>query len=231
MNLNEIEMVVFDMAGTTVAEGKTVYQSVATALQLIDLDLSRDEIFMAIGGMDKVEGIALIVKQYAPETTKEKLEEINQKFLKILNENYESSEEIAPFPGAEDLFKTLHKREIKVVLDTGYNRETVNLLLRKLGWDQRNLIDFTVASDEVSSGRPAPHMIEKAMAHCRISQASKVMKVGDTASDMLEGVHAGCKFVVGMESEMYDSEMLFKAGATHTIKNLLEIVNSPTSQV
>lgn len=229
MNLEEIKMVVFDMAGTTIAEGKTVYQAVASALRLIGLNLSRDDIFMAIGGMNKTEGIALLIKQYAPDTAQENVEKINKEFLKILMETYSTSKEIKPFPGAEELFEELHKKRIKVVLNTGYNRGTVNLLMDRLQWTDSGLIDLTISSDEVESGRPAPHMIHKAMQHFGIDTAEKVMKVGDTASDMREGKNAGCRYIVGIESEMYSAQQLRDVGATHSIKHLMEVVDDEKS--
>ncbi|MBU2912928.1 HAD-IA family hydrolase [Reichenbachiella agariperforans] len=225
MNLNGIELVVFDMAGTTVEEGKTVYQCVKKALERVGIHLELEEVFRAVGGMNKTEGINQLIDAHAPETSDEEREAVNADFFKILIKKYEETDEIKAFPGAVELFAELHNRGIKVALDTGYSREIVDLLLKRLGWTGSDLIDFTVTSDEVESGRPSPEMIQKIMAHFGITDAQRVVKVGDTQSDMEEGLNAQCKYIVGVASNMYSREELTALGATHVVSNLMEIMD------
>ena len=60
------------------------------------------------------------------------------------------------------------------------------------------LIDVTVTSDEVKRGRPQPDMVFKAMQELGLKDAKRVAKVGDTPSDLEEGVNAGCGAVIGV---------------------------------
>ncbi|PIB35949.1 hypothetical protein BFP72_11365 [Reichenbachiella sp. 5M10] len=225
MNLNGIELVVFDMAGTTVEEGKTVYQCVKRALEKVGIHLELEEVFRAIGGMNKTEGIAQLIDEYAPETSLVDREAVNVAFFNSLIQRYAETDEIAAYPGAEELFAELRTRGIKVALDTGYSREIVDLLLQRLGWTVPGTVDFTVTSDEVEAGRPASDMIRKIMAYFEINDPAKVMKVGDTQSDMEEGLNAQCKYIVGVASNMFGREELTQLGATHVVTNLMEIMD------
>ena len=110
-----------------------------------------------------------------------------------------------------------------MVLDTGYFRTTADILIDKMGWAKNQLIDFSVTSDEVESGRPAPFMIEKAKAYFQIAESSQVAKVGDTASDIAEGKNAGCLVIVGVSSDMYSKADLIDMGASHAVDSLKEL--------
>ena len=52
----------------------------------------------------------------------------------------------------------------------------------------------------------------------------EVAKVGDTASDLLEGTAAGCKYVIGITSGAFSKEELEKEPHTHLIVHLNEIL-------
>jgi phosphonoacetaldehyde hydrolase len=51
--------------------------------------------------------------------------------------------------------------------------------------------DCIVSSDEVPAGRPAPFMVFENMKRMNVYPASKMVKLGDTAADMGEGLNAG----------------------------------------
>jgi len=51
--------------------------------------------------------------------------------------------------------------------------------------------DCIVSSDAVPAGRPAPFMVYENMKRMNVWPASKMVKLGDTAADMGEGVNAG----------------------------------------
>lgn len=222
-NSTPIKAVVFDMAGTTIDEGKTVYECVRRTLEQFGLHYSLLEVMERVGGMNKKEGIRLLMELKLGEVEKEKAEEAGEIFRTMVEEAYRNSEKIKEMPGASDLFSHLQQNNIKVVLDTGYIRSTADLLIDKMGWRDKQLIDFSVTSDEVSQGRPAPQMIQRALEHFNIKSAGDIVKVGDTRSDMEEGINAGCRYIVGMISTQYTKDDLLAMGATHAIHSLEEL--------
>lgn len=50
-----VKMVVFDMAGTTIDEGKTVYKCVRDALSEYGFEFTLEDVMSRIGGMNKKE--------------------------------------------------------------------------------------------------------------------------------------------------------------------------------
>lgn len=218
-----VKAVVFDMAGTTIDEGKMVYECVRKTLEKFGLHYSLEEVMERVGGMNKKEGIKELMTLKMGNVEKEKAEEAAEIFRNMVEEAYRTSTFVKEMPGASDLFSHLQRQNIKVVLDTGYIRSTADLLIEKMGWQEKKLIDFSVTSDEVSQGRPAPLMIRKALAHLNIHDAGDTVKVGDTRSDVEEGINAGCRYVVGIISSQYTKEELLAMGATHAIHSLEEL--------
>lgn len=218
-----IEAVVFDMAGTTIDEGDIVYHSVRNALQLFGFNFSLKHVMLEVGGMSKKEGIEKLLKAKYPNRCSESLiDKIFHAFIEGLEERYISDTSIIEMPGASDLFTWLQSEGIKVALNTGYSRSTVDILMERMCWTKGELIDFSVASDEVEKGRPEPFMLNKITSEFQIAP-SNIAKVGDTISDIKEGHNAGCSMVVGITSSKYDREALLQLGATHTIEQLSEL--------
>lgn len=58
-------------------------------------------------------------------------------------------------------------------------------------------VDDLAVADDVGFGRPYPYMIHLLMRKLGVSDCRHVVKVGDTARDMLEGRNAGCGLVIG----------------------------------
>ncbi len=222
-NSKQIKAVVFDMAGTTIDEGKTVYDSVRLTLKGYGIDISLEEVMRQIGGMNKKEGIQKLMTLKWGKVEDKIVDEAAEIFRTMLEEAYRKNDQIHEMVGASSLFAHLQENNIKVILDTGYFRSTADLLIGKMGWKDQNLIDYSVTSDEVSTGRPSPMMIQKAQAHFDIEYADEIIKVGDTRSDVEEGINAGCKYVVGIISPLHSKEELLEMGATHAIEALSEI--------
>jgi phosphoglycolate phosphatase-like HAD superfamily hydrolase len=95
----------------------------------------------------------------------------------------------------------------------------MDAILLRLGWHEE-VLDFTVTSDEVEAGRPHAHMIQRAMTAMKVDDPARVMKVGDTAADMREGVAARAGSVVGVLSGTGTRAELEEAGATHVIDDV-----------
>ena len=65
-----------------------------------------------------------------------------------------------------------------------------------------------MASDEVLKGRPEPLMIQKAMQTLRVTDAQRVINIGDTPSDLKSGVRAGCRMSLGVTNGTHTRQQL-----------------------
>jgi beta-phosphoglucomutase-like phosphatase (HAD superfamily) len=70
------------------------------------------------------------------------------------------------------------------------------------------IINASVTSDQVRSGRPAPFMIFRAMELCGVMDVRKIVKIGDTPSDLSEGKNAGCLYTIGITNGSHSKPQL-----------------------
>lgn len=193
-----IELVVFDMAGTTVAEGGAVYRALRNSLAASGVVIT-DEALHQVKGMDKREALRLLVDQTdRAEAFRAHLPTIENDFVKHLLEFYQTDPGVGEVAGASEVFQWLRQRGIRVALNTGFSRLIAQTLIDRLGWAAAGLIDASVTSDEVEQGRPAPNMIDHLRQHLGIRERRWVAKVGDAPADLLEGAAAGCGLNLGV---------------------------------
>jgi phosphonoacetaldehyde hydrolase len=94
-------------------------------------------------------------------------------------------------PGAADALAAARARGLAVGSTSGYTREMMDRVMPAAA-DQGYAPDATVCVSEVPRGRPAPFMLHAALAQLDAWPVSAVVKVGDTVSDVEEGLNAGC---------------------------------------
>lgn len=220
-----IQLVVFDLAGTTVKDNKDVHRVLQQALQQHDVSISMDDANDVMGIPKPVAIEQLLRKRYTgtKAITEHWIDEIHRIFVQQMIDFYKHDSSVGEKEGASDTFRMLKERKLKVVVDTGFDRPITAPLLERLGWQKANLIDASVTSDEVPRGRPYPDMIFRAMELTGIRDAQAVAKVGDTASDMQEGNAAGCSLVIGITTGAFSREQLLKEKHTHLVSSLLDI--------
>src|SRR5262249_45339894 len=123
---------------------------------------------------------------------------IHADFVERMDRFYAEDPAVCEVPGASEAFAILHRNRIKVALNSGFSRQIIATIVRRLGWEQKSIVDATIGSDEVARGRPHPDMIERLMADLGVRDRKAVVKVGDTPADLEEGTTAGCGRVVGV---------------------------------
>ena len=220
-----IQLVVFDMAGTTVADDSAVQLHLFEALQYINVPPSMEDV-NSLMGYPKPLAISMLLSKYLNRDVT--IDDIltrnaHNRFLETLDRHYASTYDLCPTPGAEEIFDWLHSKGVKIALDTGFGRSTAEIIVERLGWLKNGSIDFLITSDDVEHGRPEPDMIYAAMNKFSIQSTEEVVKVGDTKSDMLQGTTAGCSFVVGVTSGAYLEEDLKIYPHTHLISHLNQL--------
>lgn len=227
--MKPIELVVFDLAGTTVKDNKDVHRVLQQALASFDVTISIEDANVVMGIPKPIAIRALLEKRYhgSIAITSGWIQEIHHVFVERMITFYKTDLGVGEKDGVSDTFRKLKENKLKVVVDTGFDRQIVDPLLARLGWVEKNLIDASVTSDEVANGRPHPDLIFKAMELTGVKDVSRVAKVGDTASDLQEGTSAGCGLVIGITTGAFSESELMKEKHTHLIKDvpsLLEIL-------
>jgi phosphonatase-like hydrolase len=220
----EIDLVVFDLAGTTVNDNQDVHKVLQAALKKNGISISLAEANAVMGIPKPVAIKQLLERKSYPSINDKFIGEIHTDFVSHMISFYETDSSVGEKVGVSETFATLKANGIKVVVDTGFDRQIVTPLLKRLGWKENNLIDDSVTSDEVKQGRPFPDMIFEAMKRVGVPDVSRVAKVGDTASDLHEGTSAGCKYVIGITTGAFSREDLVKEPHTHLIKRVSELL-------
>lgn len=221
-----IELVVFDLAGTTVKDNKDVHRMLQKALAQYGVNISIEDANGVMGIPKPVAIRRLLEKRYVGPRpiTADWIAEIHEVFVKGMINFYKTDPSVGEKAGVYNTFRKLKQSKLKVVVDTGFDRQITDPLLERLGWKKENLIDASVTSDEVERGRPYPDLIFKAMALTNINDVKNVAKVGDTASDMQEGNAAGCGWVIGVTTGAFSKAQLEQEKHTHLIENVQEVL-------
>lgn len=218
-----IRLVVFDMAGTTVDEDNVVYKTLRLAINENGYDFSLDQVLDQGAGKEKLQAIKSILKTYAKVEDDKISDLIYQKFIIYLSQAYKDLK-VLPQPNTVDLFRVLKQKKIYVVLNTGYNQETADDLIRKMNWTKGVEFDELVTASEVPRNRPDPDMIFLAMKKTRIHDPKEVVKVGDSKIDIEEGKNAGCRLTIGITTGAHTLQQLQSAEPDYIINNLLELI-------
>jgi phosphonatase-like hydrolase len=219
-----IALVVFDIAGTTVADKGNVKDAFLKAFQQAGYPIPAAEVD-AVMGYRKKDAIKILLAAYYPEVqhNEQLIEEIHFIFNSAMIHFYETNLSLRPLPFAEETFRLLKEQQIKVALNTGFTRVITDVILNRLNWVNSDLIDCVVTSDEVKEGRPEPYMIEAIMKALGINQSGQVMKVGDTEVDVAEGRKARCGKVVSITTGACTREQLQQFKPDYIIESLSEI--------
>ena len=222
----DIQLVVFDIAGTTVKDNGEIAIAFKTAMQEFGYEIPIEKI-NPLMGYKKPEAIKLMLEAYDCDISVINVEFINtihHRFAELMVNFYKESTDITPLPNAEEVFSFLKENNIKVGLDTGFSREITEVIIDKLGWFRDGKIDCFVCSDEVKNGRPAPDMIHKLMELTRVTDAKKVVKIGDTEVDVNEGKNAECLYSIGVTTGAFTREELKPYQPDFIIDDLVELI-------
>ncbi len=216
-----IELVVFDVAGTTVTDDDAVNDCLRQALADAGVRVARDEVNQVMG-IAKPVAIAKLLERYGGSAnwTTTHVHEIHTSFLNRMIAHYRQSPAVKPMPYAEETFAKLRGAGVRVALDTGFSRAILDTILDRLNWKGSDVVDASVGSDEVQRGRPNPDLVLKAMELTGVTNTSAVAKVGDTPADLEEGAAARCGLVVGVTNGSHTTGELKRYPHTHLIEHL-----------
>ncbi|MGN6179344.1 MAG: HAD hydrolase-like protein [Mucilaginibacter sp.] len=221
-----IKLVVFDIAGTTIQDEIGVMAAFRTTLKNHGYEVTMEEV-APLMGYKKIDAIRIMLENNEPDPAKVTpalIDAIHTDFVNHMVNFYQTSPSIEAFPHSEETFRTLHENNIKIGLNTGFTRAIADTILNRLQWQEKGLVDYLIASDEVENGRPHPYMIEKMMQEFGITDPQEVAKVGDTEVDVREGQNAGCKYVIGVTTGSFTRPELEPYHPTHIIDDIADVV-------
>lgn len=215
--INKIEGVIFDWAGTMVDFGcfapvhvfVDIFKDAGIEVTIEEARepmgmLKRDHI-QAMLEMPRIQ--KLWEETYQRKATEEDIDNLYAKFETQLMETLENF--TTPIQGAVDTANWLKAKGIKVGSTTGYTSEMMEVV-KKHAALQGYEPDFIATADLVGGyGRPYPYMIFKNMEQLVLQNVKHVLKVGDTVSDIQEGVNAGVitvGVIKGSSLEGYNEE-------------------------
>jgi phosphonatase-like hydrolase len=216
--MNELELVIFDLAGTTVKDSGQVTSAFTAALAGHDISITPEQL-SGVRGSSKRQAVLRLIPE-GPHRAR-LAETIYASFREQLAERY-SVEGVEAIDGAEQIFRWLKALGVGVALNTGFDRETTALLLDALEWNQ-GVVDAVVCGDDVAMGRPAPYLIFRAMEAAGASSVRRVANVGDTILDLQAGHNAGVGWNVGVLTGAHDRQSLARAPHTHLLSSVAEL--------
>lgn len=220
-----IELVVFDIAGTTVIDRGNINDAFRNAFSNVGYEVDATDVDKVMG-YRKIDAIKIILDKYnrqANNSNAQFAEVIHNDFTDSMVQFYEEDSELKAVPFAEEVFDQLQKKGIKIALNTGFTKVITDAILNRLGWNNSSSINAVVSSDEVPEGRPSPYMIKKIMKQLRIDDVQNVVKVGDTKVDIEEGRNANCGLVVAVTTGAYAGEQLQQYYPDHIIDSLQQL--------
>lgn len=213
-----IQLVIFDMAGTTVRDQREVEDCFYDAATTTGLEASRSRI-NAMHGIPKKIVIETLWEEAIGRDHPDFQANADKTFaaFKEILENHYRTHPVVPAEGALEVFAWLKSQGIKIALNTGFYREVVDILLDRLGWNEGlddqymngEVIDLSITPTETNGkGRPFPDMIFKAMELLGIEDPKTVVKIGDTPADLQEGKLAGVGLNLAVTNGTHTAEEL-----------------------
>lgn len=215
-----IELLVLDIAGTTVDEGGTVYRVLADTVRAAGVDPTPAQIEQWMGA-SKREAIQALLLGSGADGSDAAVDAAFEDFRHRLTTAYRENPP-EPFPGVTDMIATLRASGVKVALTTGFDRGVTTALLASIGWDG-TMLDAVVCIDDVAGGRPAPYMIFRAMELTGTRDVRTVLTAGDTVRDVQAGRNAGAGVVVAVSTGEVGVEALTAASPTRVLVGAVEI--------
>ena len=201
--MNDIKLVIFDIAGTIITDRGEVVHAFGSALKKHGIPYTDAEL-AEWKGASKREVIRRFVSRDGS-AGDDRVEKIYADFRDILEANYRGGG-VEAIPGAAQTFAWLCERGIRMATTTGFYREVTDLILERTGW--RDLFAANITSSDVSMGRPAPYMIFRAMEAAGLTSVQEVVNIGDTPLDLRAGTNAGVREVIGVLTGLHGKQRL-----------------------
>jgi phosphoglycolate phosphatase len=211
-----IDLVCFDMAGTTVDDRGLVLSAFRRTIDELGVSgteaLDAEAYVIETMGQSKIEVFTALFDERASRAN----EAFERHFLEAA-----SDLGITEVPGARAAIEQLKTSGVAVALTTGFSPATREVLIDLLEW--RDLVTIRISPSDAGRGRPTPDMVLLCMLRSRVGAVQSVMVVGDTASDMQAGRRAGVGHCVGVLTGTDDQVRLLASGADVVMNSVADL--------
>ena len=197
--MNKVEGIILDWAGTTVDFG--CFAPVNVFIDIFNnagIEVTMEEARKPMG-MLKIDHIRAMLSMPRISTMWEEKNNrpYNEQDVENLYAEFEPalmsslSEYTEPIPEVVDTMQILKSQGMKIGSTTGYTQSMMDVVVPN-ALEKGYGPDFYITPDGTNSfGRPYPYMIYRNMEALKLSASWKVVKVGDTDSDIKEAINAG----------------------------------------
>ncbi|QJT09843.1 phosphonoacetaldehyde hydrolase [Oceanidesulfovibrio marinus] len=193
-----LKAVVLDWAGTSVDYGclgpvmafQEVFRSrfIEPTVEEVRVHMGMDKLehFKAISAMPRIRKLWAAI--FGKEPAEADFDAMNRHFEEVRTNTLHEHSQLVP--GLIDTVSALRGMGLRIGSTTGYNARVADLIRSEAArhgyWP-----DCLVSSSDVPSGRPNPWMCFRNAMELGTYPMSAMVKVGDTAFDVLEGLNAG----------------------------------------
>ena len=212
------ELNVFDLGGTIIRDRGEVPAAFIGALDRAGIAVDADEV-SAWRGASKREVIDRLVSRCGSPAAA--ADSINADFSKALAARFSATPDL-PVSAAAAAFARLKSAGVRLAINSGFDREIVDIVLAAVDWPAATF-DAIVCAGDVPRGRPAPFMIFRSMERTGVDDVRRVAVVGDTRLDLEAGWRAGAAYRIGVLSGAHDRHALELAPYTHIVADCGEV--------
>lgn len=214
----DIQLVVFDLMGTLIADDGVVDRAYSAALAQAGMSPSSADAAAAQSTISAFRGRPTLVVLTEVIGDAIAAEEATWAFDDSI---LDSVSDLVEIPGAGLVLDGLHANGTLTAVTTSFTPEVRKAVLAHMGWT--DWFAATLSAHGVRRGHPAPDLLLQAILDLRIDSVAQVAIVGDSATDLEAGNRAGAGLVVGVRSGGADEQTLLDAPHTHLVDSVADL--------
>lgn len=219
MTYSHWQLVVLDLAGTTVHDGGMVERAVAAAVDTVEPGRTVTVAeFVASRGLPKSELFAALFPG-RPADADRALATFTEHLLALAADGG-----VTAVPGAEQAIGKLTDAGAAVYLMSGFAAPVADAILTGLSW--HGAVNGVLTPGPDGRGRPYPDLILTAAVQAQVDDVRRVAVCGDTVNDLIAADRAGAGAVVGVLTGAHDQARLAEAPHTHLLDSVADLADT-----
>lgn len=216
MKRSHWQLVVLDLAGTTIRDGGMVERAIAAAVDAAEPGrIVTSQELAASRGLPKNELFGALFPG-RPAAAINALDIFNDQMLTLA-----AVGSVTEIPGATQAITELKAAGAAVCLMSGFAEPVAAALLTHVGW--QGAVDGVLTPGAAGRGRPYPDLILSAAVRTHVDDVRRIAVCGDTTNDLLAASRAGAGAVAGVLTGAHDRARLKAAPHTDLLKSIRDL--------